>query len=254
MRIGEALSIKLGDLNLESSPATISIKAEYSKSRTNRAGYASDEAKEALVEIGRNAPKDRLVFDYSGDLWQREKVAVTVFRKIAARSGLNDMIENHRTHKIHFHSFRKFFLTKAVDTLGDHAGHALCGHGFYMDTYYRKSEEERKAEYLKLMPRLSVFGREGVSKDEIVATFNRQFLKLSRYTDEEIDTLGDLTQLSPEQLTELQDKKKMQSLGLGNHNSQKVVSMLEIKTWVGSGWEYVTALPDNEAIIRLPTR
>lgn len=74
MRIGEALSIKVGDVNLKEEPASIAIKAEYSKTRAGRVAYISDEAKEALEEIiDSNTPKDRLVFDYSGDLWQKGK-------------------------------------------------------------------------------------------------------------------------------------------------------------------------------------
>lgn len=162
MRIGEALSLKVKDLALDSSPATVSVRAEYSKTRVGRTGYLSDEAKEALREIVKDAPGDRLVIEYSGNLWEREKLAVRTFREVVERAGLGEKIEDHRIHRIHFHSFRKFFLTKAVDLLGDHAGHALCGHGFYMDTYYRKSEEERAQDYLRLMPQLSVFGREQV--------------------------------------------------------------------------------------------
>ena len=159
MRLGEALNIAVGDVNLKEEPASISIKAEYSKSRTGRVAYISDEAKEALKEImPRNTPKERLVFEYSGDLWQREKVATRTFREVVERAGLNEKIQNHRIHKIHFHNFRKFFLTKGTDRIGEHAAHALCGHGFYMDTYYRKSEEERKQDYLALMPNLTVFG------------------------------------------------------------------------------------------------
>lgn len=158
MRIGEALSVRVGDLDTSSEPPTILIKAEYAKTRTARVAYMSDEARDALKEVIVDAPKERLAFDYSGDLWQREKVTVRTFREVVERAGLGQKIENHRIHKIHFHNFRKFFLTKGTDKIGEHAAHALCGHGFYMDTYYRKSEEERKQDYLALMPSLTAFG------------------------------------------------------------------------------------------------
>ncbi|MGI0080706.1 MAG: tyrosine-type recombinase/integrase, partial [Nitrososphaerales archaeon] len=155
MRIGEALSLRVSDLELDSEPVKVKVRAEYSKARTARAAYMSYEAREALRQLVRDAAKDRLVFDYSGGLWEREKVCVRTFRQVVERAGLGEKIENHRIHKIHFHSFRKFFFTKAADLLGEHIAHALCGHGFYMDTYYRKSEEERKQDYLKLMPLLT---------------------------------------------------------------------------------------------------
>ncbi|HKW05507.1 MAG TPA: site-specific integrase [Nitrososphaerales archaeon] len=125
MRIGEALSVKVGDVNLKDTPATIAVKAEYSKTRTGRVAYISDEAKEALKEIfDKETPKDRLLFDYAGDLWQREKVVMRTFREVVERAGLNELIDNHRIHKIHFHNFRKYFLTKGTDKIGEHAAHA----------------------------------------------------------------------------------------------------------------------------------
>lgn len=92
-----------------------------------------------------------------------------------------------------------------------------------------------------------------VSKDEVLLTFNRQFLKYSGYTDEEIDALGDLSQIPSQELQKLIDRKNMQRLGLSNGNHQKVVPMEEVKKWIGEGWEFTAALPSGEAIIKLPT-
>ena len=44
----------------------------------------------------------------------------------------------------------------------------------------------------------------------------------------------------------------MEALGL-NGNKQKIVAMDEVKQYVVQGWEYVTTLPSNEAVIKLPT-
>jgi hypothetical protein len=106
---------------------------------------------------------------------------------------------------------------------------------------YSKSAEK----YLQTTARVEI------EKKTMVQTFNEQFLKMAGYSDEEIGKLGDLSQLSSEQMQEMVQKKTMQSLGL-NGNSQKVVPLKEVKNWVTQGWEYVSALPTNEAIIRLP--
>jgi integrase len=253
MRIGEALSMRWADLDLNSTPGTIGLRAEYTKTRAARTAYVSEEAKQALLELKASSPPTERVLDYAGDMWQKQKEAGRTFRRLVGRVGLGERLEGHRTHRIHFHSFRKFFLTRAVDTLGDHAGHALCGHGFYMDTYYRKSEEERKAEYLRLMPRLTVFSKEAVSTDQMLATFNRQFLKISRYTDKEIEALGDLSQLSNEQLQDLIARKQLEKLGLSNGNRQKVIKLDELESYIGDGWEFVTNLNGDKAIVRLPS-
>jgi integrase len=94
---------------------------------------------------------------------------------------------------------------------------------------------------------------EGVSKDAILALFNRRFLKLSRWTDEEIGALGDLSIIEETRLQELLDQKTMQKMGL-NGNRQRVVPIGDVKRYIEEGWEYLSTLPSGEAVIRLPPR
>ncbi|MGA2664457.1 MAG: site-specific integrase [Nitrososphaerales archaeon] len=93
--------------------------------------------------------------------------------------------------------------------------------------------------------------RSAVNRDETLAIFNRRFLKMSSWTDEEIDGLGDLSAIDEAKLQELLNRKSMQKLGL-NGNRQKVVQMGELKKFIEEGWEYLSALPSGEAVIRLP--
>lgn len=249
MRIGEALSIKVSDFDLNANPATINIRAEYAKTRVARIAYISDEAKEAVKKIVGDGEPSRLVFHYSGNLWQRDKVANRTFRQIVERAGLGEKLENHRIHRIHFHIFRKFFLTKAVDKLGDHAGHALCGHGFYMDTYYKKSEEERKADYLKLMPLLTVAGK-GAEKIDVRKELAKQFLIFSGFQPDEVEKM----EISEMTDSDIQRKVKQKMLGAmaNNGNRQKVIPITEVKEVLGQGWELVRELSTGEAVVQLP--
>jgi integrase len=155
------------------------------------------------------------------------------------------------------HGFRKFFKTRMeMSGVKPIITEMLMGHALGVSSSYMKPvEAELVEEYAKAVKNLTMSeARQGMSRDDVVATFNRQFLKLSRYADEEIDAMGDISQLTPEQLTELQDRKKMESMGLENGSTQKVVPLREIKAYVVNGWEYVTALPEGEAVIRLPAR
>ncbi|MGD1054802.1 MAG: tyrosine-type recombinase/integrase [Nitrososphaerales archaeon] len=248
MRIGEALSVQWKDVDLQSTPITLKLRAEYTKTRTARTAYASEEAKEALTELAKSSPAEGLVFDYSGNVWQRQKEAGYTFRKLVERVGLDEKIEGHRIHKIHFHSFRKFFFTKAVDTLGDHVGHALCGHGFYMDTYYRKSEDERKQDYLKLMPRLTVFG--GGETHNLKEAFREQLLLVAGFTKEEVGRM-DLKEIPDE---ELQRTIRQRLLGMMPDNGprQRVIPVSEVESHLFKGWEFVAALPGDRAVLKLP--
>jgi hypothetical protein len=94
--------------------------------------------------------------------------------------------------------------------------------------------------------------RESVSQDLMVATFNRQFLTMAGYGEEEIEKMGDLSQLAPQQIQEMIQKKSMQSLGLNGNGHQKVVPIGDVKNWILEGWEFVQQLPDGEAVVKLP--
>lgn len=100
---------------------------------------------------------------------------------------------------------------------------------------------------------LATLKGEAVSKDALLALFNRRFLRLSKWTDEEIETLGDLSIIEETRLQELLDQKTMQKMGL-NGNRQKVVPVVEVRRYIEEGWEYLSTLPSGEAVIRLPPR
>ncbi len=110
----------------------------------------------------------------------------------------------------------------------------------------RGSYAKASAKYLETAGK-----KESVTKEDMVNEFNKQFLKLSGYKDEEIGKLGDLSQISTEQLQDMIRKKSMEALGL-NGNHQKIVPLLELRNYILGGWEYVRDLPNDEAVIRLP--
>ena len=79
-------------------------------------------------------------------------------------------------HKVHFHLFRKFFLTKGSDIIGEHAAHALIGRSFYMDACYRESGE-RGADSSKLMPYLTVPSLARPAIEDVGEKIERQMLR-----------------------------------------------------------------------------
>lgn len=111
--------------------------------------------------------------------------------------------------------------------------------------------ERMRASYAKGSKNLVTSGNGTSSHDRVLETFNLQFLTIAGYTKEEIEKFGDLSKFSVEQIQELLKKKSAEALGL-NGNRQKVVSMQEVKGWLNQGWEFVSPLPPDEAIIKLP--
>ena len=274
MRLAEAMNLRIADLELDSTPARVHIKAEYSKTKRDRIVFISDEAKEAIKDIlydvapasqeecekrrhvARSkvaAPPGRYVFDYTGDIWQREKLAILNFVRVRERAGLTEKFEGYRStfHKVHFHLFRKFFLTKGSDVIGEHAAHALIGHSFYMDTYYRKSEEERRTDYLKLMPYLTVLSSHPAEMEDVGEKIKRQMLRAVGYSQEEMARLK-LSELDDDAVQRL-IREKLFATVMNNGQRQKVVSSGDVERWIGEGWEWMGSLPDGRSVLRLPS-
>jgi integrase len=94
--------------------------------------------------------------------------------------------------------------------------------------------------------------RETISQETVLATINHKFLELAGYTDEEISNMQDLSKLSVDEMKQLLRAKDRDRLGL-NGNKQKVVPMSEVKRMVEDGWEFVSGLPGEECVVRLPS-
>ncbi len=65
--------------------------------------------------------------------------------------------------------------------------------------------------------------------------------------------IDDFSKLLSEHMRELVKNESLQLLGLNWNSKQKIVPVNEVKNRVTQGWEYVTTLSTNEAIIKLPT-
>jgi len=153
------------------------------------------------------------------------------------------------------HGFRKFYKTRT-----EVAGvNRLCiemtmGHDIGIHANYEKpSEPELEKEYAKAIDELTIIkSRQEVKKDEILTMFKAVLLTTFGYSEAEVAAMGNLDKLTPLELQGLIQKKSMSSLGL-NGNRQKVVPRAEVKPHVLNGWEYVTDLPNEEAVVRLPS-
>ena len=189
-----------------------------------------------------------------------------VLKQAAQNAGMKDW------HAVHPHALRKSF-EEAVKRrrpdgtmMGEKDQEFLMGHILpgSKDPYYGSgvsvqgsaiSFNREVANKLREEYRMVQFfpERNLVSRKETLAMFNRRFLKMSDWTDGEIEALGDLSALEESKMQELLKRKSMQKLGL-NGNRQKVVQMSEVKKFIEEGWEYLSALPSGEAIVRLPAR
>jgi len=166
-RIGEILQVKLSDIDLDSSPARIYIRREYTKSKEARTVFLTDEARNILVEWIKQRPlylEAKKKKFYTKNVVNDDRLfpiayhclMASVWPYLIKRAGIDTGGKNFRPH-----SFRKFFRTYLV-------GHGcnvdivevLMGHRGYLTEAYRKYSEEELATYYKekIEPLLTIFG------------------------------------------------------------------------------------------------
>jgi hypothetical protein len=160
----------------------------------------------------------------------------------------------HERRKIHPHSFRKFFFSRVVGVIGETAAHALMGHGSYMKTYYKRTEEDRAGDYLRCMPYLTVFG-ESPDKDkwkqeaklEAIRAFAQALdidpmrLRIEKQKELRRELTGE------EEIGAIQNEiKKMRE----RQDPQAIVAEEELEKHLAEGWEFVSVLPSKKIVIR----
>jgi integrase len=158
MRAVEALAVRLKDIDFTVSPTKIHIRKEYSKTKTARDIYISDEATQYLRqwinwkydndERPRVRDDDDLVFTV-----YRTKTPTTLyvkvlkeFEKLLSIVGLDQRKEGkQKRRKITLHSLRRFVKTVISDQTNTDYSEWFLGHN--KSPYYTKKEPERREIY-----------------------------------------------------------------------------------------------------------
>ncbi|MCS7113804.1 MAG: site-specific integrase [Candidatus Bathyarchaeota archaeon] len=178
MRIGEALKLKVEDLDLASEPPRINIRGEYTKTGNSRTTFITSEAKESLEEWLKirnealNSAVKRSRYGKKvedGRNWPFEaNTAYFIWRNAIAKSGFakrfqyNNGVERFT---IHPHVLRKFYRTRLAMVIPVDVVEALMGHEGYLTQVYRCYSIEDLANYYKQGEHtLLIFASEDVSK------------------------------------------------------------------------------------------
>lgn len=213
LRIGELLRIRLSDIYLEEVPVRIEIPGNITKNGMPRRTFISAEAADALraylrirddmlVQFRVNSrrvyrdykPDESRLFPHS-DTYESEQL-----RRIVARSKYCEIDERTGRQMFHFHSLRKFFLSRAKKRASPDYVEAWAGHAGYLSSaYHRPSLEEEREEYLKC---------------ELDLTINipEDYLRIKIETAEEIELLKTSNLAMQETIGRLQDELRMVSI------------------------------------------
>jgi len=181
LRVGEITGLTLADIEFNSEPVKINVRAETSKSNEDRETYISKEASDALQDylqrfsgwredstnkkiqslriFGRtNKIKDGDSFrlptpkEQLSNSINLQKALIRAINKVPE---LNKLGRNGRR-VIHFHAFREYFYTEVSNASGSNYAHALMGHHEYLDTYYTLSKKEQIRLYKNAEPALTI--------------------------------------------------------------------------------------------------
>ena len=201
LRIGEALSLSMSDIDLNMIPTMISIRAENSKNGQARFTFITPEAKDALTDYLKvrnkyivRADKHAEVLGVSPRKETDLLFPVTdssvnkMWETMLKNAGLYTRDEKSGRNQYRIHSLRKFFISQlsmaGARTLAEH----LAGHTGYLDASYRQVSPEFAArEYLKLQSVLTVCIPESIKNG----------IKMA---DEKIGILMEKTELQTESL------------------------------------------------------
>lgn len=183
-RAGEATSVRLKDLDFHSSPAKISIRGEFTKTRTSRTVYLTDELVRQLKswiefkyrkrrvcyqnrESGKSVSEYRIPKKIDSDLvfaarTTKNKIEsrgiyynlCRIFEKTLDRMGKGEREDgNERRRQITLHSLRRFVKTTISDLGYQDFSEFMIGHSG--STYWRKKESEKGELFKRIEPYLT---------------------------------------------------------------------------------------------------
>ena len=189
MRIGEFVQLQLSDIDFTTTPTTIRLPAQITKTRQARETFITTEATKALKdylsmllqwnEKQDNSHLDDVVIFGQDPLGKRnpdrhQKQPTHLSAEALLMKQLKYYIEKipdlNRTNPngikvIHFHALRKFFRTTVGNVSGRDFAEALIGHQFYMNTYYQLNDAKKREMYLAVEPHLTISDFETVEKN-----------------------------------------------------------------------------------------
>lgn len=200
MRLGEIVQLRISDIDFDVLPTKIRLRADTTKTRESRETFLTGEATRILKdyltrffgwdENNKNPHlQNVLIFGKTASKGKRSAIKEneTIYAGFSLQHSLQTQVEkipeldirNENGRKtIHFHGFRKYFRTTVGNVCGRDFAEALIGHGFYMDTYYVLSEEQKRELYLKAEPYLTISDFKTVENN--LKNLNVKYIDLER--------------------------------------------------------------------------
>jgi len=173
MRIGELVQLKISDIDFTTTPTTIYLRKEITKTRETRFTHITGEATNSLKDYLRrtfrwiegsnenkyiflncNDPSDNKLY-HKAVMSAKVVLMTMVLRVVKSVPELSKKNENGRNN-IHFHALRAWFKTQVTNAHQSDFAEALMGHKSIKLTYFRQNAKDRLKTYLEVEPSLTI--------------------------------------------------------------------------------------------------
>jgi len=255
------LRMQHSEAAFESVPAMVFVRPSLSKARHRYFTFLTEEAcgyvKDYLEERARNgeklSPNSAIV---------RPKVAEKQFIRTV---NIGDMIRV--ALRGAGYPWRPYVLRSYFDTqlmLAESKGLVLrdyrmfwMGHKGDIENRYTTNKhrlpesviEDMREAYRRSQEYLQTTKAE-VAEEKIREAFKRQLLAVAGFSEEEV-AKHDLTNMTDEELHNLV-RQRLLGVMTDNGNRQRMIPLAEVEKYLADGWEYVAALPNQTAIVKMP--
>ena len=112
-----------------------------------------------------------------------------------------------------------------------------------------KIVEDMRSSYAKCLEYLET-DRPRTSQDDIKIAFRKQILLAVGFKPTEVEKM-DLSAMDDETLHET-IRQRLAGVMIGNGQRQKVVPVDDVEIYIAEGWEFVAALPNGKAVVKMP--
>jgi integrase len=241
-RAVEALSVRIKDLDLDSKPATVFVRGEYTKTKADRVIFLTEEVTQQLKSwLSYKYRKRRVCHDQDGKTVTEYRIPskegtdllfavyqtkrkpnpdglyddiAKYFAKTLDRMGKGDREDgNEQRRQITLHSFRRFVKTTISD-LG-YADYSEYFIGHSGSTYWRKKDSEKAEIFRKIEPYLTFLnvhqlerrGADIQSKVEELEQLNQSMRERDKMKDDAIAHLSDQLVSLSDRLQELERRQ-----------------------------------------------
>ena len=245
------------------------LRIDLYRSKTSRTGvkkyytFISDDAKALIRQWLQIRPElDKkplfLSFNKTTRTWVPIRPALigNAITKAAKKAGL---IKENGLGRYHIHAHEVRDLFKSLCTLSGvnqvaselFLGHVVDKLGYDKSPAY--DEQWFRNEYRKVEPLLNVVSNpKGLKGDQdLKLAFKKELLLVAGYTKNDVDAMN-LTAISDEDLN-AKIREKLLGVMANNGAKQKVVAAEEVERYLGQGWEFVATLPNDKAILKIPS-